>query len=83
MDGQPPGGWIPARAAHLEQALCAFTRGAAYAGFAEDRLGALDPGNRPTSSSSTATRPVDPQSSRATQVLETWIAGKNVWERAP
>ena len=44
MNGQPPGGWIPAERVTFEQALAAFTRGAAYAGFAEDRIGALEPG---------------------------------------
>ena len=34
----------PAERLTFEQALAAFTRGAAYAGFAEDRLGALEPG---------------------------------------
>ena len=28
----------------FEQALAGFTRGAAYAGFAEDRIGSLEPG---------------------------------------
>ena len=42
--GQPPGGWLPEQRLTLEQAFAAFTRGAAYAGFAEDRLGTLEPG---------------------------------------
>jgi len=84
MHGQPPGGWIPAERLSFAQALDAFTRGAAYAGFAEDKIGALEPGKYadfiivdrdPTK--------VDPQSLAQTQVLETWIAGKKVWERAP
>lgn len=83
MQGQPPGGWIPAERLTFEQALHAFTRGAAYAGFAEDRIGALEPGKwadfilidrDPTR--------VDPQALARTQVLETWVAGKKVWERA-
>jgi predicted amidohydrolase YtcJ len=84
INGEPPGGWIPAERLTFAQALDAFTRGAAYAGFAEDRIGALEPGEwadfifldrDPTT--------VDPQSLARTQVLETWIAGKKVWERAP
>jgi len=84
MAGQPPGGWIPSERLTLEQALDAYTRGAAYAGFAEDRIGALEAGRLadfiivdrdPTKA--------DPQSLARTQVLETWIAGKKVWERAP
>ena len=84
VNGQPPGGWYPEERVTLGEALHAYTRGAAYAGFAEDRLGSLDPGKwadfvivdrDPTQ--------VNPQELARTQVLETWIAGKKVWERAP
>ena len=43
-NGQPPGGWRPEERVSFEQALAGFTRGAAYAGFAEDRIGSLEPG---------------------------------------
>src|SRR3546814_5704163 len=42
--GQPFGGWMPGQRISLEEALKAYTIGAAYAGFAEDRLGSLMPG---------------------------------------
>ena len=44
MNGQPPGGWLPHERITLGQALHAFTRGAAYAGFAEARYGRARPG---------------------------------------
>ncbi|HEX6660848.1 MAG TPA: amidohydrolase [Sphingomicrobium sp.] len=84
MEGQPPGGWIPSERLTFEQALRAYTRGAAYAGFAEDKIGALDPGKwadfvivdrDPTK--------IDAQSLARAQVIETWVAGKKVWDRAP
>ena len=83
VNGQPPGGWIPAERLTFGQALQAFTRGAAYAGFAEDKIGALEPGkwadfiiiDRDPAK-------VDPQSLARTQVLETWVAGKKVWSRS-
>jgi predicted amidohydrolase YtcJ len=84
MSGQPPGGWTPSERLTLEQSLDAYTRGAAYAGFAEDKLGALESGKwadfvivdrDPTK--------VSNQELARTQVLETWIGGKKVWERAP
>jgi predicted amidohydrolase YtcJ len=84
VDGQPPGGWTPSERLTFAQALNAFTRGAAYASFAEDKVGSLEPGKwadfilidrDPTK--------VDPQQLARTQVLETWIAGKKVWERTP
>ena len=83
IEGQPPGGWIPSERLTFAQALNAFTRGAAYAGFAEDRFGSLDPGKwadfilvdrDPTK--------VDPQALARTQVMETWVAGKKVWVRS-
>ncbi len=84
MSGQPPGGWLPGERVSFEQALAGFTRGAAYAGFAEDRIGSLDPGkwadfiivDRDVSK-------VDPQSLGRTQVIQTWVAGKKMWEKAP
>jgi predicted amidohydrolase YtcJ len=82
MNGQPPGGWMPAERLSFAQALGAFTRGAAYAGFAESKIGALEPGKwadfilvdrDPTA--------VDAQALARTEVLETWVAGKRVWEK--
>jgi hypothetical protein len=83
INGQPPGGWFPEQRLSFAQALHAYTRGAAYAGFAEQKIGALDPGKwadfvivdqDPTK--------VDPQQLARTKVLETWIAGKKVWSRS-
>jgi len=84
VNGQPPGGWYPAERVTFEQALAAYTRGGAYAGFAEDKIGALEPGKwadfvivdrDPTE--------VNPQDLARTQVLETWVAGKKVFSREP
>jgi predicted amidohydrolase YtcJ len=82
INGQPPGGWIPSERLSFEQALSAYTRGSAYAGFAEDKVGSLEPGkwadfvlvDRDISTASV------PELYR-TQVLQTWVAGKKVWER--
>ncbi|NIJ28248.1 hypothetical protein FHT00_000176 [Sphingomonas insulae] len=81
-EGQPFGGWHPEEAITREQAWWAFTGGAAYAGFAEDRIGRLAPGLRadfivvdrdPLLAS--------PTELRATKVQETWVGGEKVWER--
>ena len=83
LQGQPPGGWRPEERVSFEQALSGFTRDAAYAGFAEDRIGSLEPGKwadfilvdrDPTK--------VDAQALARTRVLETWVAGKKVWANA-
>jgi predicted amidohydrolase YtcJ len=83
IQGQPAGGWLPAERVTFGQALHGFTRGAAYAGFAEQKIGALEPGKwadfiiidrDPTV--------IDPQSLARTEVLETWVAGKKVYSKA-
>jgi predicted amidohydrolase YtcJ len=79
--GQPPGGWLPEQRLTLEQALHAFTRGAAYAGFADDRIGSLEPGkyadfvliDRDIFAGATADQ------IRQTKVIETWVAGQRAW----
>jgi predicted amidohydrolase YtcJ len=84
LNGQPPGGWLPEERVSLAQALDGFTRGAAYAGFAGDRIGSLEPGkwadfiivDRDPGKGG-------PQALARTQVLETWVAGKKVWEKVP
>lgn len=79
-DGQPASGWQPQERITLGQAMAAYTSGAAYAMFAEDRLGRLARGMKadflfvdrdPT----TAT----PEALRQTKVLETWISGQQAW----
>ena len=80
-EGQPPGGWLPEQRLGLEQALAAFTRGAAYAGFAEDRIGSLEKGR--WADFILVDRDIfdvpTPRQLRETKVVETWIAGKKVW----
>ncbi|MDR3635350.1 MAG: amidohydrolase family protein [Isosphaeraceae bacterium] len=44
--GEPPGGWHPDQRMTLEETLRGFTAGAAYAAFAEERLGVLKAGLR-------------------------------------
>jgi len=82
VDGQPEGGWMPAQRLSLVQAFAAYTTGAAYAGFAEDRIGSLQPGRMADfilidRDIFTAT----PPDIRDTQVLETWIGGRRAWIR--
>ena len=82
INGEPVGGWMPKERVSFEQALAAFTRGAAYAGFAERKIGSLEEGkwadfiivDRDIGSA-------DAQTLARTQVLETWVAGKKVWEK--
>lgn len=78
--GDPFGGWHPQERITIAQALAAYTSGAAYAGFAEERFGRLSPGEwadfifvdrDPLLAS--------PSQLRGTKVLETWMAGQKIY----
>lgn len=81
-DGQPFGGWQPQERVSREQAIAGFTTGGAYAAFAEDRLGRLEPGMR-ADFILIDTDPLmaTPTEIRATKVMETWVGGRPVWTR--
>ncbi|MDB5706517.1 MAG: metal-dependent hydrolase, partial [Sphingomonas bacterium] len=81
-DGQPYGGWRPEEKVTREQAWWAFTGGAAYAGFAEDRFGRLAPGQR-ADFIIVDRDPLlaGPSELRATKVEETWVGGHKEWVR--
>jgi predicted amidohydrolase YtcJ len=82
VDGQPAGGWRPQERLPLGKALAGFTRVAAFASFAERRMGGLEPGQF----ADFILVDRDPAAVSAhdlarTQVLETYIAGKKVWSK--
>tara|TARA_R110002072_G_scaffold9518_9_gene45931 strand:+ start:1325 stop:2977 length:1653 start_codon:yes stop_codon:yes gene_type:complete len=79
--GQPFGGWRAEESVSREDALAAFTRDAAFAGFAEGRFGQLVVGERADfvlvdRDPLLAT----PEQLRATRVLQTWIGGRQVYK---
>ena len=83
-EGQPAGGWRVEEAVTREQALDGFTRSAAFAGMAEDRLGTLMPGMR--ADFILLERAVDPLTApteelRNARVMETWVGGRPAWVR--
>ncbi len=78
--GEPEGGWTPDQRVSMNEALDGFTRGAAYAGFAEDRVGTLEVGKR----ADFVVLSIDPHQVRgraltAIKVRSTWVDGKAVW----
>jgi predicted amidohydrolase YtcJ len=80
--GQPPGGWIPEQKVTMAQAFAGFTRDAAFASFAEDRLGTLEAGRM--ADFIFVDRDIfetPPQQIRETKVLETWVGGRQMWKR--
>ncbi len=79
---QPPGGWFPEERVSFTTALAAFTKDAAYASFAESKLGTLEVGKH--ADFILVDRDVfaaTPAELRETKVLETWVGGQKVWER--
>ena len=79
--GQPFGGWRPEETVNREEALAAFTKDAAYAGFADGRFGRLVVGERADfllvdRDPLLAT----PEELRKTRVLQTWIGGRPVYQ---
>lgn len=79
--GQPFGGWHPEERVTREQALAGFTTGAAYAAFAEDKVGSLTPGHR----ADFVLIDVDPllaspSELRKATVKETWVGGRPVYK---
>lgn len=81
--GQPFGGWRAEERVTREQALAGFTTGAAYAGFAEAKIGSLTPGHQ-ADFLLIDTDPLlaSPSEIRATKVDETWIGGRPVYKRS-
>jgi predicted amidohydrolase YtcJ len=80
--GQPFGGWMAEERVTREQALAGFTTGAAYASFAEGKVGALMPGFRADFILVDSDPLLDPPSKiRATTVEETWVGGYRVYQR--
>ena len=79
-DGQPFGGWHPEQTITRQQALAAYTSGAAYAGFADGRFGELKVGERPDfvvlDRDPLLASPADMRNIR---VLQTWIGGIKVF----
>ena len=80
-DGQPFGGWRPEERVTREQALAGFTTGAAYAAFAEDKVGSLTPGHH----ADFVLIDVDPllaspSELRKAIVKETWVGGRPVYK---
>lgn len=81
--GKPPGGWHADQRMSRIEALRAFTLDAAYAAHQEKTLGTLEPGKwADFILVDQDFFEVDPLLIGKTQVLSTWVAGKQVYQRA-
>ncbi len=81
LDGAHPDGWVPSQKISVEEALHAYTTGAAYASFEEDSKGQLAPGmladfvvlDRDLFT-------IEPEEIRDVRVLRTVAGGRTVYE---
>jgi predicted amidohydrolase YtcJ len=83
LDDRNPGGWVPAQKISVEEALRAYTSGAAYASFEEREKGTLERGKLAdfVLIDRDLTR-VPPETIRNARVLLTVVGGRVVFEHA-
>lgn len=83
LDGQHPNGWVPEQKIPVEDALRAYTSGAAYACYKEDKLGYLKPGYlADLVLLDRNILQVDPVTIREAQVMRTMVNGQWEWVRS-
>ena len=79
-DNQPEGGWFPEESMTTEEAFASFTIDAAYAGHQETLLGTLESGKKADFILlDQDIFEISPTEIWKTQVLETWVNGKEVY----
>ncbi|MBI2407944.1 MAG: amidohydrolase [Gemmatimonadetes bacterium] len=81
LDEKHPGGWVPEQKITVEDALRAYTSGAAHAGFAEETRGVIKKGMLAdlTMIDRDLTR-IAPETIRDAQIVLTIVGGKVVYE---
>jgi predicted amidohydrolase YtcJ len=82
LDERRPGGWVPEQKIRVEEALRAYTAGAARAGFQEARLGSIAPGMLAdlVLLDRDLTR-IPPETIRDANVMVTMVGGRVVYDR--
>jgi predicted amidohydrolase YtcJ len=82
LDERRPAGWVPEQKLGVEEALRAYTAGAARAGFQETRLGTIAPGMLAdlVLLDRDLTR-IPPETIRDAKVMVTMVGGRVVYDR--
>ena len=79
--GKPEGGFVPKEAVGLEEAIKAYTLGAAFAGRREKQEGSLEPGKlADLIMVNQDLFKIEPQEIGKTEVLLTMVGGRAVYE---
>lgn len=82
QQGWPDGGWQARERISRKEAIRAFTRDAAYAGFMEDRVGSLEAGKRADFIVlEEDILEIPEENIPAIRVLQTWVDGRQVFSR--
>lgn len=82
QQGWPEGGWQAQERISRKEAIRAFTRDAAYAGFMEDQVGSLEKGKRADFIVlEEDILEIPAEKIPAIRVLQTWVDGKQVFSR--
>ena len=81
LDEKRPGGWVPEQKISVEDALRAYTAGAAYAGFAEGTRGVLKKGMlADITMIDRDLTTIAPETIRDAKIVRTIVNGKVVFE---
>jgi len=81
LDEKRPGGWVPEQKITVEEALRAYTAGAAYAGFAEQNRGVIKKGMlADLTMIDRDLTTIPPETIRDAKVIRTIVDGKVVFE---
>ena len=81
LDGKYSQGWFPEQKVSIQEALAAYTMGAAYAEFQEHEKGSIEPGKlADLVLLSQDVLTIAPAAIRDTHVLKTWLGGVAVYE---
>jgi hypothetical protein len=82
LDDRNPGGWVPEQKIRVEEALRAYTSGAAYASFEEDRKGVLAAGRLADFVMLDRNLfEIAPETIREARIVMTVVGGRKVVER--
>lgn len=81
-DGTPPGGWQPQEKISMDECIAAYTSGSAYAEFEEGKKGRIAPGQfADIIVLSADVTKIPPSRILSTEVLQTFVGGKLVYEK--